>query len=460
MIELSIKFIIEQIQGQLLSGNLDQNVVGLVTDSRQIKPGDLFIALQGEKYDGHTFIAEVLHKGAAAVIISNEAALGNLRTDKAIIKVNDTLQALQDLAYSYRRLFNIPMVVITGSVGKTSTKDLLAAFLSKKLFTLKTPGNYNNDIGLPLTLLQLNPGHEAAVVEIGMRARGEIKRLAKIIAPDYAIITNVEPVHLETLGSIENIAAAKCELLDYIHKDGWALINGDNELLLKTAARYKKKILTFGYGAKCDFRILSVNVNAAGMELKLSLQGSVVEISFPIPAAHMAMNIVAAAGTAYLMGLDIVDIETALNQYHAGEKRLSITHFNEGGILVNDTYNANPLSMQAALDVISNLSQGRKTVAILGDMFELGSYEQEGHLRVGEYVAKQGVNFLVTIGSRSRLIAEGAHKAGMALQNIFNFATGEESLPWLVNNLKKEEVILFKASRGMELDLLIDRWLA
>lgn len=458
--EVSIEFVLNTIQGELLSGDMDTLVQGVSTDSRKISPGDLFIALTGDHFDGNFYAADALQKGAAGAIVS---ALGTAdidrKPDQIIIKVNDTLQALQDLAHAYRKLFKLPIIAITGSVGKTTTKEILAALLSTKFKTLKTPGNYNNEIGMPLSLLQLNSDYQAAVFEMGMRARGQINQLAKILEPDYAIISNVAPVHLETLGSMENIAAAKCEVLGHISSRGFALLNGDNEVLLKKAREYNTKIYTFGYSENCDFKIIKAAADSEGISLQVNLSGKDIALNFPVPATQMAMNIISAAGLAYLMGVKAEDFNPVLHNFNLVDKRLNIKDLSGGGAVINDTYNANPLSMQAALEVLQHISNGRRKVAILGDMYELGDFECEGHYLVGQKAAENGVDLLITIGERGSYIAEGAKSSGLSADRIFSFADQKTCLAFLQANLNNNDVVLFKASRGMQLDILLNNWL-
>jgi len=457
---LGLDFVIASMNGNLLTGNLANWVIGVSTDSRKVKPGELFFALQGDNFDGHDYISKAWEAGATAVVVSNTEKISAAIPGGAVILVKNTLEALQKLAGTYRQLFNIPIVAVTGSVGKTTTKDMLAECLAPLYKTLKTPGNFNNEIGLPLTLMSLEREHGAAVVELGMSAPGEIAHLAEIVKPTYAIITNVEPVHLETMGTLENIALAKCEVLDFIAPDKFALINGDSELLTQTASSYITPQYKFGYDQKCDIRVVNVATIPTGINVMISLLGKTDVFYFPIPAKQLALNLAAAVGTAYLMGVSPENIKESLTNYRPSGNRLNIMALSAGGLVINDTYNANPVSMMAALEVCKDLGAGRQTVAVLGDMLELGDYEVEGHMQVGERAAELNLDMLVTIGERAAYIGQGAILNGMPADLVMHFNNQEESLPWLKKYVGQQEVVLFKGSRGMALEKLVNKWLA
>ncbi|PKM77633.1 MAG: UDP-N-acetylmuramoyl-tripeptide--D-alanyl-D-alanine ligase [Firmicutes bacterium HGW-Firmicutes-15] len=457
---LDLDFVVDSVNGIVMAGNQQGWVEGINTDSRKVKPGGLFFALQGENFDGHDFIANVWEAGAAAVVVSRPVEMPTGGKPGAVIMVTDTLEALQNLAGRYRRLFAVPVVAVTGSVGKTTTKDMLADCLAPVYKTLKTPGNFNNEIGLPITLLSMDGEHQAAVVELAMRASGEISNLARIVRPTYAIITNIEPVHLETMKSMENIAHAKCEILEFIAEDKFALINGDNELLLKTASRYPNPKYTFGYRNDCDFQVVQVENDRAGINVGLRIEGNIENIYCPVPARRLAVNLAAAVGMAYMMGVSLEDIKKGLALYEPSGNRLNIINLPTGGSVIDDTYNANPLSMMAALEVCKDISRGRKTVAVLGDMLELGNYEMDGHIQVGKRVAELEMDILVTIGHRAEYIGQGALLNGMPKDRIKHYQSREESLPWLKKHIGQHEVVLFKGSRGMQLEKLVQNWLS
>lgn len=455
---LSLKYILESVQGTLLSGDVNAWVEGISTDSRRYDPKQVFFALEGENFDGHDYVNQLIETGAAAVVVSKPDKISSFGST-AVIVVRDTLQALQSLAAGFRHRFDIPVVAVTGSVGKTTTKDMLAACLAPVYNTLKTPGNFNNEIGLPLTLLSLNDSHQAAVVELAMRARGEIARLSAILRPTHAIITNVEAVHLETMGSLENIAAAKCEVLEFISPDKFVLMNGDNHYLLEAAQKYPCIKHTFGYNDGCDVRIIQVAKSGAGINISLSFWGQKHDFYFPLPAPQLAPNLAAAVGCAFLLGVSPAIIHQGLSSYQTAENRLNIIELPEGGAVINDTYNANPVSMTAAIEVCREISMNRRAVATLGDMLELGDFEKEGHLLVGRRAAQLNMDLIVTLGERAAYIAEGAIEAGLPAERVVSFTKREDALEWLRRNVSRRDVVLFKGSRGMRMEEILQGWL-
>lgn len=455
---LHLDFVIDSVKGQLLTGS-GSSVSRVSTDSRQMSPGTLFVALKGEHYDGHDYIATAIEAGASAVLVSRRDLILPSECGAAIILVDDTLRALQDLAASYRQRFSLPVIAITGSVGKTTTKDLLAGLLACRFRTLRTQGNFNNEIGLPLTLFHLQPEHQAAVLEMGMRAPGEIRQLASLLDPTYAIITNVEAVHLETMGSLENIARAKCEVLDFIREDGFALINGDNELLVQTVGNYACKTYRFGYKAGNDIQIMSLVNDGVGIHVNLKLFASQAEFYLPLPVNQLAINLAAAAGMAFLMGVGSHEIKAALKDFKPAGNRMNMIPLDAGGVVIDDSYNANPTSVMAALEACRQISQGRRKVAVLGDMLELGSYGKEGHLQVGHKVAHMEMDILVTIGKLAQYYREGAIEQGMEASRTHHFDSREAALEWLKANVSPADIVLFKASRGMHLDKLVQDWM-
>lgn len=452
---LQLDFIIDSVKGQLLSGACSP-ITRVSTDSRQITPGTMFVALKGEHYDGHDFLSNAIEAGASAVLVSGREPYLPSECRTAVILVDDTLLALQNLAASYRQLFSLPVIAITGSVGKTTTKDILADCLASCFHTLKTQGNFNNEIGLPMTLFNLQPEHQAAVLEMGMRAPGEISHLASLLDPDYAIITNVEPVHLETMGTLENIARAKCEVLEFINRNGFALLNGDNELLMHTADSYDCKKYYFGYKDGNDIQIESLVNDGRGIQVKLKLFADEAEFYLPLPVNQLAFNLAAAAGMAYLLGVGSNEIKASLKDFRPGGNRMNIIPLEAGGVFIDDSYNANPVSVMAALEACQQISQGRRKVAVLGDMLELGSYEKEGHFKAGQKAAEVGIDILVTIGKLAQYYKEGAIERGMEESRTHHFDNREAALEWLKIHVSTADVVLVKASRGMHLDKLAE----
>ncbi|MDD2619081.1 MAG: UDP-N-acetylmuramoyl-tripeptide--D-alanyl-D-alanine ligase [Syntrophomonadaceae bacterium] len=455
MMNMELGFISDCVKGVLLTGDPKTPINGVEIDSRRMAAGKLFFALQGENFDGHSFLDAAFERGAAAAVISSADKL-SYPDRQGLILVDDTLQALQDLARAYRNSFAIPVIAVTGSVGKTTSKDILDCCLKQCFNTLKTKGNYNNDIGLPLTIMELQDEHQLAIVELAMRAPGEIARLANIARPNCALISNVAAVHLETMGTVDEIAKAKCEVLAELDSSGFAMLNGDNEELIKAARAYSCKKYSFGYNKHCDFRINEVSTERQGIVIEISFQGKNEVLWFPLPAKRLAGNVVSAAAVAFLLGVGFKEIKAGLAEYVPSGNRLRILPLAGGGIIINDSYNANPLSMAAALETGSELRKNGHYVAVLGDMFELGDYEIAGHREVGRAAAANGVEMLLAIGKRAWYIARAAEDAGMSKEQIHYFATKEQGSDYLRNNIKNCDTVLFKASRGMELESMVD----
>ena len=455
---LSLDAICAQIKGEIIKGPSWMNIQAISTDSRNTVVGSLFFALAGDNYDGHDYVLQALHRGASASVISRSwDPLLPIPEGKTLIQVEDTLTALQDLAAYYRAQFPIPLIAVSGSVGKTTTKEMLYYCLSTKYITLKTEANYNNDIGVHLTLFRLEENHQAAVLEMAMRSPGEILRLVNIARPSCAVITNVERVHLENLGRIENVAQAKCEIMAHLSPEDFALINGDSEVLVKAASKYSCRQYTFGFQSHCDFQIEQVQLDSQGMYIDMDLMGKRAHLHFYLPSNRLASNIAACAGLAYLMGLDLASIQTGLDAYQPYGNRLNIHKYPEGGALINDTYNANPLSMAVALETARELARPGRLIAVLGDMYELGDYELKGHMEVGQKAWEIKVDILIAVGDRAQFIAQGAKEAGMPADQIYYFQEPENSLDLIQQVFDKSSTIVFKASRGMELEKLIDK---
>jgi len=441
----SLQEVARVLGGRIQAPAGDIRVTGVATDSRKVKPGDLFVALRGENHDGHEFASQALAAGAAGVLVSRHVEQG------PSIQVPDTLFALQELAAHHRDQFDIPVIAVTGSVGKTTTKDLLAACLEGSLSTLKTPGNYNNEIGLPLTLLGLEPGHQACVIELAMRGPGEIAALARIAKPTGCIIVNVAPVHLETLGSLENIARAKCEVLPFTRD--FAVVNGDLPELQEVPFNLGR-IYRFGFSPDCDWRVRRAYFSEGETIFEIGIGERELRISLPLPAVHLAENVTAAVGTALLLGIDYSDIRHRLMRFAPSAGRLTIKSAANGAAIIDDTYNANPASMKAALQVLSDYSPGGRKIAILGDMFELGPYEIEGHRSVGRAAADLGIDMLLTVGERGVYIMQGAEESGFKGTRA-HFATKQDLMSCLRDEILPQDVILVKGSRGMRMEEIV-----
>lgn len=427
----------------------DYQFKGVCTDTRSVQAGDLFIALRGERFDGHDFISQAVEKGAAGVVVDR---LDELYTgDAAVVVVSNTLHALQNLATYHRRRFRIPVVAVTGSNGKTTTKDLTAAVLASRLPVLKTQANFNNEIGLPLTLLNLTKDHRAAVVEMGMRGLGEIAELARIAEPTAAIVTNVGETHIELLGSLENIAIAKSELVEAIDATGFVVLNADNPYVQAMSKKAKGKVLLYGLESPCDVQACEIRTEGFSTMFVCRIFGAEFPIKLPAIGKHNVYNALAAIATAWQLGLSPADITSGLQAFMPSSMRQHIEQIGSY-VVINDTYNASPLSMASALDTLEQVAEGRK-VAVLGDMLELGNIAVDAHHRLGKMVAESGVSVVITVGDLAQSIAETARECGVPEA----VACGDHEQAWreLSARLKSGDTILVKGSRGMRMEQII-----
>lgn len=422
------------------------------TDTRTVAPGDLFIALVGERFDAHAFVPLAVEKGAAAVVVSR---LPTVSLTVPALLVEDTLTALQRLAAYNRRQFNLPVVAVTGSNGKTTTKDLIASVLNRRCKTLKTTGNLNNHIGLPLTLLKLDETYGAAVLEMGMRGLGEIDLLAGIAQPTVAVITNIGETHLERLGSIENIAAAKSEVLNHLDPQGTAVLNGDDPLVRKVAGKFNGQVLFYGIDAENDIQAEDIKtVDGQTSVFTVHYQDRQAEVKLPVPGRHNVLNALAAVGVGLVTGISLEHTAAGLAEAELTAMRLEVLETGTYKI-INDAYNANPASTKAALAVLAEQSGDRRKVAVLGSMFELGERAEPGHREVGAAVFETGVELLVTVGDLAEYIARGALDKGMAQDKVFHCLDSNQAGEVLSSCLKAEDVILVKGSRGMKMEEIV-----
>lgn len=438
--------------GRLVAGTRREVFTGVSTDSRQLQSGELFVALVGERFDGHDFAARAVERGAAGVVVSRPTMVPT----GAVIMVPDTGKALQDVACFHRRRFNLPVVAVTGSNGKTTTKDMIATVLGAKMPVLKTTANYNNEIGLPLTLLGLTERHRAAVVELGMRGKGQIAALAAVALPTIGVVTNVGETHLGLLGSVDNIAAAKRELVEALPADGVAILNADDDRVAAMAAAAPGKVVLYGCGPASEVRATAVKATSSGLSFMLMAAGETVVMNIPVPGRHNVYNALAAAAVALTLGLSLADIAAGLRAFTPSGMRLNIFS-TESYVVINDAYNASPMSMAAAIETLSEISQGRK-VAVLGDMLELGHAAAAAHQRVGDLLADQGVALVVTVGRDAAYIAEQARRRGVpAVYSVQEHAAAREILR---QQLRPGDTILVKGSRGMHMENVLDMFAA
>ena len=425
-------------------------VTCVCTDSRKITPGCLFLPWVGEKFDGHDFIDTALAAGAAGCLCAKLPR--DLRPDKFYIKVDDTRLALRALASAYRDKFRIPFVQITGSVGKTTTKEIVASTLGAKFRVLKTPENYNNDIGTPLTLLGLGPEHQAAVIETGMNHFGEIEYLGAMVRPDVAVISNIGDAHIEFLGSREGILQAKCEIFQHLRSGGLAVLNGD-DALLNTVEAGDFRIVRCGQSAHCDVRITEIaDHGVEGITCTVVTARDSYALSIPSPGAYMAYSASIAVAVGEELGLSREEIIRGVGQYEPAGSRMRVIRLPEGRMILDDCYNANPQSVTAALEGLAKTYCDRK-VAVLGDMGELGDLTEQAHYNMGALAAMLGVDFVVAIGTKAAKIADGTAQSG---GEVLHFATKEEALSELREQLGPNTAMLVKASHSMHFGALVE----
>ncbi len=442
--------ITEICQGKLLQGSPEQDVSGFAIDSRQIKKDELFIPFTGEHTDGHLYIKQACEQGAAGALHKlARKPEPNIPGDFLLIGVQDTLAALQQFASVYRRRFNLPVIGVTGSSGKTTTKDFIAGVLAARYKTLKTTGNLNNEIGLPLTILELGKEHQVAVLEMGMSASGEIRTLCEVAHPAIGVLTNIGEAHIELLGSIDAIAKAKEELLDYLGSGGVAILNGDDPRLLSLGERFPGKVYYYGFN-QGDIKGLQLSQKGEKTFFRARFPNNKEEwFESPLPGRESVSNALAALTVGYILELNLSEMQEGLKSAQSTAGRFQVLYNRDGTGIIDDSYNANPSSVRAALRLLSELG-GAKTVAVLGDMLELGPGAREAHLSCGRYAAECGIGHLITVGELSRGFAEGARSEGLS---AYCCDTHREALEELAKMpLNKDWFVLVKGSRGMRME--------
>ena len=423
-------------------------ITGAVLDSRKVEPGYAFFATKGERVDGHSFIPQVAQKGAAVVICEVAPAV-----DVPYILVEDSFAALKCVAAFYREQLRIPIIGVTGSVGKTSTKEMIAAGLSAKFNVLKTQGNFNNEIGLPLTILSIGEEHEAAVVEMGISDFGEMHRLSQIAKPDICVITNIGQCHLENLIDRDGVLKAKTEIFDYMAKDGYVVLNGDDDKLATVQEVNGRKPYFFGLGSETE--VYATDIQSQGLfgsDFKMHLMGDELDAAVPLPGQHMVINALAAACVGRILGMCNADILAGIASVQATGGRSNIMRLADKTV-IDDCYNANPVSMKSAVDLLM-MANGSKCV-ILGDMFELGAEESALHREVGQYAALARLDKMIFIGNLAREMYEGAVKL-RAMPEYY-----PDKAAFLAAHEKDDfagMTVLVKASHGMHFEEIVE-WL-
>ncbi len=423
--------------GILIGGGEKTEVQGVVSDSRQVKEGYLFLAIKGEKVDGHDFILQVMKQGAAAAVCEKAPA----QPTGPYILAENVLRALQDIAAFYRSGLDIPVIGITGSVGKTSTKECIAGILEQKYHVLKTAGNFNNEIGVPLTLLRIREEHEAAVLEMGINHFGEMHRLSRMVKPDIVVMTNIGECHLEFLGSRDGILKAKSEIFDFLQENGTVVINGDDDKLATIKEINKKTPVTFGLSPERSFYAEGLESRGLlGTKARIHTPEGSFTAEIPLPGQHMVYNVLAGCAVGQALGLTTQEMQAGIASLKPTDGRSNLIKAGDK-VLIDDCYNANPVSMCAAIDLLATADT--RKVAILGDMFELGEGSGEMHAKVGRYAAEKQIDVIICVGAEAVKMAEAAGK------NARHYPNREMLLKELEEMLEPGDTILVKASHGM-----------
>ena len=461
MKDIFVKDVVKNCNGKLLCGNENETLGDFVRDTREIKDKDTYIGFKGEHNDGNIYYEEALKKGAKVCILEKECVENIIKKEEiekkysgaSIILVENTIKALQQIASYKRSLYNIPVIGITGSVGKTSTKDIIASVLSKKFNVLKTLGNLNSQIGMPLTVLGLKE-HNAMVIEMGMNKRGEISNLTKIANPTVAVITNVGTAHIGNLGSRENILKAKLEILEGLKENDTLVINNDNDMLHNWYEENKKNeenkfnIVTFGIENKSDIMPYDIVLSENGSTYKIDVDGKTYNVNVLVGGNHFVLNSLCAITIGRLFNIKMEEILDGIANFELTKRRMQVEKNKDKITIINDCYNANYDSMKAAIEYLGKINANKK-IAVLGDMLELGKFSKELHEKVGEDVAKNNIDVLITVGNLAKDIADKAINEGMSKEKIYTCENNQEAIETIKKIAKSGDAILLKASNGL-----------
>lgn len=440
------KIICNICNGMLIYGDENKKIEGFSIDTRTLTQGDLYVAINGENVDGNKYIEEAFQKGAIGCITDEDIKISNTE-NKIVIKVENTIKAIQEIAKYKRNLYDIPVIAVTGSVGKTSTKDIIASVVSQEYKVLKTEGNFNNHIGLPLTLLKLKD-HTAVVVEMGMNHFNEISLLTNIAKPTVAVITNIGTSHIGNLGSRENILKAKLEILQGLHEKGTIIINNDNDLLYKWAQTVDNyKLFTYGIVNKSDLIPKNIKETNTGTEYEINIFGREYNVKVPVVGKHFIYNSLCAIAVGKTLKIDNEKIIKGISEFELTAKRMDFRKIKNDATILADYYNASFDSVKSALEVIKSYKANRR-IAVLGDMLELGDFAKQLHEDVGNEVFKNNIDILITVGELSKNIAKTAREKG--LKEVYECNNNKEAAKILNSKIEKDDLVLLKASNGMK----------
>jgi UDP-N-acetylmuramoyl-tripeptide--D-alanyl-D-alanine ligase len=456
---LTIEEVLKATRGKLLQGNGNTFFQGISTDSRTVAEGELFIALKGSRFDGHHYALEALKKKAGGVLIE-EDKVGDIwwngYRSKPVIAVRDTLSALGDIAQNWRRKYRTPVVALTGSNGKTTTKEMIAACLETTFPLLKTKGNLNNLIGLPLTLLTLTEKERVVILEMGMNVPGEIRRLTEIAEPDVGLITNIQTVHLEGMGSLERLKEEKGELFRRMRGDGTILVNQDDPRVMELASGYRGQKITFGIEHPAEVMAKEIRLRGEeGTSFTLILEGEAMEIHLRLLGRHFVANALSAVAAACLFGVEMKQVKEALEHFQPFPMRMEVVPLKGGMTLINDAYNANPNSMELALETLMEVKGKGRAIAVLGDMLELGEFAKEAHQQLGQKVGELSIDFLLTLGEEAPVVVESAIRHGSPPERTKVVGSHSEAVSILREMAQNGDWILVKGSRGMAMEKIV-----
>jgi UDP-N-acetylmuramoyl-tripeptide--D-alanyl-D-alanine ligase len=458
--EIAVKDIVSALGGRQICGSPDKLMAGLSTDSRRMVPGHVFLALKGERYDGHSFLAEAVDAGAGGIIVESDTTIPKeLSTNRlVVITVSSTLKALGDLAMWWRRQWAGKVIAITGSNGKSTTKEMAASILSLKTNTTKSPGNFNNLIGLPLTILSLEEDHKMAVLEMGMNRPGEIARLTQIAEPDIGLITNVASAHLEGLGDLNGVIKAKGELLREMSQESTAILNGDDESTVRLASTFQGPIITFGLGKMNQVRAENIKkIGACAQAFNIYMNSERIQAKINLPGIHNVFNALSGAAIALCSSVSKELIVQGLEDFRPLKGRFQIIDLDGGIRIIDDTYNSNPSSLKAALLTINELLEKKHALVVgLGEMMELGKEASRYHFDAGQLMAGMGVRSLVVLGEHGRQVIEGACKGGMDISQTYLAANHGEMIDAIKANIREGDIVLLKGSRKAALDVVVE----
>lgn len=457
---LTIEEVLKATGGKLLQGETNTFFQGISTDSRTLAEGELFVALKGDRFDGHHYAIEVLEKKAGGVVIE-EDRVGDIRWNgyrpRAVIAVKNTLSALGDIAHDWRRKYPTPVVALTGSNGKTTTKEMIAACLETTFPVLKTKGNLNNLIGLPLTLLTLTEKERVVILEMGMNVPGEIRKLTEIAEPDIGLITNIQEVHLEGMGSLERLKEEKGELFRRMRRDGTILVNQDDLRVRDLADHYPGQKITYGIEHPAEVMAKEIRIKGAeGTSFTLILEREVMEIHLRLLGRHFVPSALSAIAVACLFGVEVKQAKEALEHFQPFPMRMEVISLKGGKTLINDAYNANPYSMKLALETLVEAKGEGKAIAVLGDMLELGNFKREAHEQLGEKVGKLPIDFLLALGEEAPVVVESAIRHGFPAERARIMESHSEAISFLRQMIQNGDWILVKGSRKMAMEKIVE----